>query len=339
MADLVNLRTYYVYRGANGRDVTDYWERMTAVRLRYLADPGPAATALRVSGIPAAQNLIGVDGIAALGKDRQRIMPKHAWDWSIPVPLSQGWRVGDKIYVGGQISADRSGKAIAVDDVAGQTANVLDYIRHVLLDGGHDWSEVAALRVCYKSAGDDEAARALLTSITDLIRRTIPAPRPSLSAFGVDLLYEGLLLEIDAVARIGSQPVAAVFDKGEKGPVPGFPAACVAGNEFHIGGLSASPGDTFQMQVEATFGKLLAILRDAGFKPAELVKLTLFVLPSVDLDRAAQDYQTMLDHIRTCLPGERPVLTVLAVQGLPLAGQKFQLDGVAVRSSARTSFF
>ena len=95
MGDLMKLHTYYPYKG-DGADVTQYWERMTAVRLQYLADPGPAATALRVEGVWPGTSLIGVDGIGEASADRQRIMPQHAWDWSVPTPFSQGWRVGDK---------------------------------------------------------------------------------------------------------------------------------------------------------------------------------------------------------------------------------------------------
>src|SRR6266566_4433781 len=90
MADLVKLHTYYVFHG-QGPEVTSYWERMTAVRLRYLAHPGPAATALRVEGVPLAKLLIGIDGIATVARDKRRIMPEHAWDWSMPTPFSQGW--------------------------------------------------------------------------------------------------------------------------------------------------------------------------------------------------------------------------------------------------------
>ena len=28
----------------------------------------------------------------------QRLMPKDHWDWSIPVPFSQGWKCGDFIF-------------------------------------------------------------------------------------------------------------------------------------------------------------------------------------------------------------------------------------------------
>ena len=49
--------------------------------------------------------------------DRQRLMPQGHWGWSIPVPFSQGWRVGNLIFVGGQISADEHGRTIGVGDI------------------------------------------------------------------------------------------------------------------------------------------------------------------------------------------------------------------------------
>jgi enamine deaminase RidA (YjgF/YER057c/UK114 family) len=338
MSDLVNLRTYYVYSGAEGRDVTEYWERMTAVRLRYLADPGPAATALRVLGVPHTCLLIGVDGIAALNPDRQRIMPAHAWDWTLPVPLSQGWRVGDKIYVGGQISADRSGRTIAIDDVAAQTRHALEYIRHVLLDGGQSWSNVVSLRVCFKHDGDAIAAATRLATILGVVREAITAPRPALTALGVNLLYEGLLLEIDAVSRAGGKRAVTSPGAGDAKAISGFPTACVAGDELYIGGLFAEAGAALETQVECTLRRLLCVMSDSGFEPAELVKLTLFLVPVGRDDQLAADRVSILELVRRYLPYSQPVVTFLALPGLPHDGQRFQLDGVAVHTSDRMAF-
>ena len=338
MEDLVNLRTYYVYDGADGPEVTQYWNRMTAVRLRYLTNPGPAATAVRVRGVPAATQLIGVDGIAALNADRQRIMPAHAWDWTVPTPFSQGWRVGDKIYVGGQISADRDGKAMAVGDIAAQTRHTLDYIRHVLADGGQDWRDVATLRVCFKHDGDTLAARAVLSAIIDVVRDTIPAPRPSVTAFGVNLLYEGLLLEIDAVARAGGKSAVVPPGSGDWVALDGFSLACQAGNELHVGGLSAPGGASLAAQLEASLERLLTVVGEAGFDPTDLVKVTAFFVPEGNEAACAADRALILDTVQHYLPAPRPVLTVLAVPGLPHDGQRFQIDGVAARGADRVSF-
>ena len=92
--DLVRLNTYYVYDGPE-ENATMFWEAMTRVRLEFLPDPGPAATAVRVAGDGADGLVIQFEAAALLpgsGVERQRLMPDECWDWSIPIPLSQGWR-------------------------------------------------------------------------------------------------------------------------------------------------------------------------------------------------------------------------------------------------------
>src|SRR5690606_35215866 len=60
LADLVRINTYYVYDGPEDQ-ATRYWEKMTAVRLRYFADPGPVGTAVRVAGTAHPQALIQLE--------------------------------------------------------------------------------------------------------------------------------------------------------------------------------------------------------------------------------------------------------------------------------------
>jgi enamine deaminase RidA (YjgF/YER057c/UK114 family) len=61
--DVIKLNTYYVYHGAEG-EAQAYWEKMTRVRLEFLAYPGPAATAVRVAGLMYPDFLIEAEAIA-----------------------------------------------------------------------------------------------------------------------------------------------------------------------------------------------------------------------------------------------------------------------------------
>lgn len=331
MRDLVNLRTYYVYDGPDGPAVTTFWNRMTAVRLRYLADPGPAATALRVHGVPGAGNLIGVDGVATRSADRQRLMPEHSWNWTIPTPFSQGWRIDDKIYVGGQLAADRCGKAIATSDVITQTMITLDYIHHVLLTGGQDWSQVAALRICFKHEPDDTLRALRLADILRAVTGVLPEPRPALTAIGIELLYEGLLLEIDAIAHRGAKH-AVLLSTGGATETAGFPTAIICGDELHIGGLAAIGAATLSDEVEFTFRRLREVLDTARFDPSSLVKITLFQVIDADAgaECRAQAEAMTLSIARRHLSSPGPVVSFVSVPSLPRGGQRFQLDGVAV---------
>ena len=138
LSDLVRLNTYYVFDGAD-EDATEYWEAMTRVRLEYFPDPGPAATAVRIKGMPYQGQLIQIEGIALRGaarRNRKRLMPGGSWDWSIAVPLSQGWEVGDRIYVGGQISADEKGVSVHVGDWRADLCDIRFHRERVLKEGG-----------------------------------------------------------------------------------------------------------------------------------------------------------------------------------------------------------
>ena len=154
LSDIVKLNTYYQFEG-EGAAITDFWEEMTAVRKEYLADPGPVGTAVRVKGFAYEELLIEIEAIAvAPGVEKTRLMPADHWDWSMPVPFSQGWKVGDLIFLGGQISADDRGRTIAPGDIGEQTRNVFEFIRRVLAEGGAGLDDLVKLNTYYRYEGD-----------------------------------------------------------------------------------------------------------------------------------------------------------------------------------------
>jgi 2-iminobutanoate/2-iminopropanoate deaminase len=61
---VVKLNTYYVC-DEKGDALIEFWKKMTRVRLEFLPDPGPAATALRV-GLALPGLLIEIDAIAVI---------------------------------------------------------------------------------------------------------------------------------------------------------------------------------------------------------------------------------------------------------------------------------
>ena len=69
--DVVKLNTYYVFEGPE-EGAQAFWEKMTKVRLQYIADPGPAATAVRVSGLMYDGFLIEADVIAFLDPGKEK---------------------------------------------------------------------------------------------------------------------------------------------------------------------------------------------------------------------------------------------------------------------------
>ena len=332
MADLMKLHTYYPYQG-DGRDVTDYWERMTAVRLQYLANPGPAATALRVSGMHPGGPLIGVDGIGHAPGARTRIMPAHAWDWSMPTPFSQGWLVGDKVYVGGQISADRQGKAVSPGELQPQVRNTLEYIRHVLQDAGASFADVASIKVAYKCSGRNAQSAGVLAGILAEMEQAFPGAKPALVPFGVDLLYEGLLLEIDATAVKGGTSTVLQLEQGHwAGKQQGYAPAVRAGNDIFLGGQCAPQGGLVE-QLDASLAQAGRLLQAAGGTAADLVKLNVYC-DAAAVNGAAHWHSVEQALQRFLQPG-RTVLSMVAVPGLMEEGALVQVDGQAILGQDR----
>ena len=84
---------------------------------------------------------------------------RSRWDWSISVPLSQGWRCGPFVFVGGQISADGHGRTIGVGDIEVQTRNVFNNVRTVLNEAGADMRQLVKFNTYYVFEGEGDEIR------------------------------------------------------------------------------------------------------------------------------------------------------------------------------------
>ena len=202
MDDLLRLNTYYRHAG-RGADITEFWEALTRVRMEHLPNPGPAGTGLRVKDFSHAGELIQLEGIAHLGRERRRIMPAGHWDWSMPVPFSQGWRVGNVVFAGGQISADQKGRTVGPGDIAKQTENVFESLDAVLTEAGAGMSDVVKLNTYYQYDDSGNSPTEYWEKMTEVRRRYFPPLGPAATAVRVDgYAFEDLLIEVEAIAVV-----------------------------------------------------------------------------------------------------------------------------------------
>ena len=197
---LMRQNTYFRFFG-EGREVTDYWEKMTNVRRRYMSVPSAAGAGLRITGFPLTEELIQVEGIGVLGDNKQRLQPDNHWDWSIPnTQFTQGWKIGNLGFIGGQISADNKAKAVG-KDIETQTRNVFQFIRAVLGEGGLTEKDVAKLYVYYYAPDDWAQIADAKATIARVQREFYPEPGPCVTAIRVSgFAFEDLLIEIEAMA-------------------------------------------------------------------------------------------------------------------------------------------
>ncbi len=201
---ILRQNTYYRFLG-EGHDVTDYWEKMTRVRMRYWAVPSACGTGVRVYGFSGPDELIQVEGMGALGAEKQRLMPTDHWDWSIPGnTFTQGWRIGNLVFVGGQISADANARAVG-GDMASQTRTVLQFVRNTLREAGVSERNVVKVNSYYFAEGDWDGIEATNQTVAEVLREFYPDPGPAMTNLRVTgFAFEDLLIEIEAIAVLES---------------------------------------------------------------------------------------------------------------------------------------
>jgi reactive intermediate/imine deaminase len=117
----------------------------------------------------------------------------------LPAPISHysnGVKVGDTIYVSGQVALDSGGRLVGPGDVVAQTRQVLENIGSVLAAGGATLDDVVKVTV-YLANVDDRPR------VNEVRQVYFGANRPASTLIEVSrLALEGLLVEIEAVAVV-----------------------------------------------------------------------------------------------------------------------------------------
>lgn len=137
---------------------------------------------------------------------KQRLMPEnHPWDWSVPMSSSQGWRCGDFIFVGGQISADRDARAVGVGDIETQTRNVMNHIGLVLREAGAEMKDIVKLNTFYRfppgSSFEGDEERVFWEKMNAVRLEFFDQVGPCGTGVRVEgFAYPDLLIEIEAIA-------------------------------------------------------------------------------------------------------------------------------------------
>jgi enamine deaminase RidA (YjgF/YER057c/UK114 family) len=130
-------------------------------------------------------------------------MPAGHWDWSIPVPFSQGWRCGPFVFVGGQISSDDKGRTLGAGDIEVQTRNVFEHIRTVLREAGAEMRHVVKFNTFYVFEGEGDDIREYWEAMTRVRLEFFEEPGPVGTAVRcVGLAYPDLLIEVEAIAYV-----------------------------------------------------------------------------------------------------------------------------------------
>ena len=128
----------------------------------------------------------------------ERIEFNPDWPWARDFRFNQGIRVGDTVYVSGQVAFDPEGDIVGGDDMEAQARQVFANIRTVLEMAGATMNVVVKITAFLTDLGryaGYSAARA----------EAFPGRVPASTAVATPaLVFPGLLVEVEAVAEIGT---------------------------------------------------------------------------------------------------------------------------------------
>jgi 2-iminobutanoate/2-iminopropanoate deaminase len=113
-----------------------------------------------------------------------------------PGPYSPGLRVGDFIFVSGQVPRDPATGKIVGETIEEQTTQVIENIKAILAEGGATLADVVKVSAHLTDLSLFERYNKIYVSY-------FPDPKPVRTTVGSQLL--GFLVEIDAIAYVGKE--------------------------------------------------------------------------------------------------------------------------------------
>ena len=120
------------------------------------------------------------------------------WPWLEKYPMTQCVKAGNTLYISGQVAVDPEGNIVGTGDMATQARQVFDNMEAVLAEAGATLDDVVKITVFIKD----------LQQFADFAKvraKNFSSGLPASTAVEVNsLLFPELLLEVEAIAKIGS---------------------------------------------------------------------------------------------------------------------------------------
>jgi 2-iminobutanoate/2-iminopropanoate deaminase len=113
-------------------------------------------------------------------------------------PYSQGVIAGGVLYTAGQIALDPASGKIVEGGIVEQTDRVMQNLQEVLNEAGASWGDVVKTTVYLHDL-------AHFPTVNEVYGRWLDGSRPARSTVQVSALPRGALVEIDAIAIVGSR--------------------------------------------------------------------------------------------------------------------------------------
>ncbi|MBV6521369.1 MAG: 2-iminobutanoate/2-iminopropanoate deaminase [Gemmatimonadaceae bacterium] len=111
-------------------------------------------------------------------------------------PYSQGILANGFLFTAGQIAIDPGTGQVVQGDVVAQTERVLANLQAVIEGAGATWSDVVKTTVYLHDLAD-------FPRVNETYAKALGTARPARSTVQVSALPRGVLVEIDAIVKVG----------------------------------------------------------------------------------------------------------------------------------------
>jgi enamine deaminase RidA (YjgF/YER057c/UK114 family) len=261
---------------------------------------------------------------------KKYVSPPDHWTWPFPVSHSQAVRLGDMIWVSGQVGLPPDGGSPPPSELAAQVAAAVANLRRILSSLECGLADVVKMLCFYVNDGSLDEEYVLRLVAAELP----PDARPAVTAVPVSYLpFEGTLVEIEAYAMPASLP-RQLLSKGGFSPLPEtFPTGLRCGKMIFISGQSPvtqegrllEPGDIVAQtrQVMRQAGEALAHF-GAGF--ADVVKVNRWYVGQGRTEDFEPAALACAAHFQE--PG--PAATGIPIPRHARAGQQIKIEVVAM---------
>jgi enamine deaminase RidA (YjgF/YER057c/UK114 family) len=195
--DVVKVNRWYA-----GTGTVEDFEPAALACAAHFNEPGPAATGIPLPLHARTGQQIKIEVVAMLAEDgsrlpRRHVWPESLWDWTTHLPYKHGLKCHDMIFLGGQVSLDKQGRAVDPGNMIAQTRQAMINIGTILGELGADYGDVCKVTTMYEGASSYDELH------DNLLIRSSFFPEPGPATTGVPLpalAYPGMIIEIDVFA-------------------------------------------------------------------------------------------------------------------------------------------
>ncbi len=180
------------------------WKEAALSRASHYREPGPAATGISLprlhrEGLKIRKDIIAMRELDGTRLPRETVWPTGHWDWPVHLPYRHGLKVGDFVFIGGQVSLDTHGGVLDPGKIEPQTRTSMDNIGRVLADFGMDFQNLVKINTFYAGSKGQQDLLANASVRSGYYKD--PGPVSTGIPFPY-LAYRDMLIEIDCIAMV-----------------------------------------------------------------------------------------------------------------------------------------